>query len=110
MIRVYIASPYTVGDTQANVAKHLECADKLMTLGYSPYAPLLCHFQHMLLPRPYEDWFGHVINWIQYCDAMIRLPGESSGADKEVEIARLLRIPVYRSIEALKNDTPEYPT
>ena len=110
MIKVYIASPYTLGLPLENVLRQLRCANELMSLGYSPYVPLLCHFQHAVFPRHYEDWLNHVIGWIPYCDAMIRLPGDSPGADKEVEIAKQYGIPVYLTVKALINDTPEYQT
>jgi hypothetical protein len=106
MMRVYIASPYTNGDVQENVGRHIACADALMDLGYSPYAPLLCHFHHSIFPRPYESWFEHVSQWIKLCNALLRLPGKSPGADKEMEIAREHGIPVYLNIEDLQNDRP----
>ena len=109
MMRVYIASPYSNGDTpEENVKRQLACADELMNFGYSPYVPLLCHYQQLLYPRPYEDWLKHVMQWISHCDAMLRLPGFSLGADKEVELARKEGIPVYLSINNLLNDTPEW--
>jgi hypothetical protein len=36
---------------------------------------------------------------LQHCDAVLRLPGESTGADNDVRIARELGIPVYHSID-----------
>lgn len=36
---------------------------------------------------------------LQHCDAVLRLPGESSGADKDVEIAQHLGLPVYRTLD-----------
>lgn len=36
---------------------------------------------------------------LQHCDAVLRLPGESRGADQDVAIARDRGIPVYFSIE-----------
>jgi len=36
---------------------------------------------------------------LQHCDAVLRLPGASAGADKDVEIARERGLPVYRTIE-----------
>ena len=36
---------------------------------------------------------------LQHCDAVLRLPGESTGADNDVRIAQQLGIPVYRSID-----------
>ena len=36
---------------------------------------------------------------LQHCDAVLRLPGGSTGADKDVEIARERALPVYSSID-----------
>ena len=36
---------------------------------------------------------------LQHCDAVLRLPGESKGADNDVRIARERGIPVYFSLE-----------
>jgi hypothetical protein len=39
--------------------------------------------------------------WVLRCDALLRLPGESQGADAEVELAKKHGIPVFYSIEEL---------
>jgi NAD-dependent oxidoreductase involved in siderophore biosynthesis len=36
---------------------------------------------------------------LAHCDAVLRLPGESRGAEQDVAIARQLGIPVYLRIE-----------
>jgi hypothetical protein len=36
---------------------------------------------------------------LQHCDAVLRLPGESRGADRDVAIARGRGIPVYHSLD-----------
>jgi len=38
---------------------------------------------------------------LQHCDAVLRLPGKSSGADADVAIARERGIPVYTEIEQI---------
>lgn len=38
---------------------------------------------------------------LQHCDAVLRLPGASAGADKDVEIARERGLPVYFSIDEI---------
>jgi hypothetical protein len=38
---------------------------------------------------------------LQHCDAVLRLSGDSAGADKDVEIALERGLPVYRSIEEI---------
>jgi hypothetical protein len=101
MKKVYIASPYTLGDVAVNVRVQLETADQLMTLGFAPYVPLLTHFQHLHRPRPYEDWCRHDDDWIPCCDYLLRLPGESKGADREVRLAESLGIPVFYKGEDL---------
>lgn len=102
MISVYIASPYTVGDVAVNVRRQIDCADELMDLGYAPYVPLLSHFQHMIHPRPYEDWIKQDAQWVISCDCVLRLEGESKGADSEVALAVKYGIPVFYSFEELQ--------
>jgi hypothetical protein len=38
---------------------------------------------------------------LQHCDAVLRLPGESRGADQDVAIAEARGIPVYRSLDEI---------
>jgi hypothetical protein len=38
---------------------------------------------------------------LQHCDAVLRLPGESRGADQDVAIARDRGIPVYHSLDEI---------
>jgi hypothetical protein len=38
---------------------------------------------------------------LQHCDAVLRLPGESRGADQDVAIARERGIPVYSSLSEI---------
>jgi hypothetical protein len=101
MITVYIASPYTLGDVAVNVRESLLAADKLVELGYAPYPPLYSHFWHFLSPKPYKTWLELDNEWVLRCDALLRLPGESQGADAEVELAKKHGIPVFYSIEEL---------
>jgi hypothetical protein len=43
---------------------------------------------------------------LQHCDAVLRLPGESTGADQDVAIALSRGLPVYHRVE----DIPGYQT
>jgi hypothetical protein len=38
---------------------------------------------------------------LQHCDAVLRLPGESRGADQDVAIALERGIPVYTEVEQI---------
>lgn len=98
MIKPYIASPYTLGDIAVNVKVQLDCVNELMNLGFAPFAPLYSHFQHMAHPRPYHDWIKIDLEWVKVCDCVLRLDGESKGADGEVEFALKLGKPVFYNI------------
>lgn len=97
MIRVYIASPYTLGDTAVNVKFQMDIADRLIDAGFAPFVPLYSHFQHMAHPRPYEDWVKLDLAWVEVCDCLLRVGGESGGADNEVEYAEGLGKKVFFS-------------
>lgn len=101
MITVYIASAYTKGDTAVNVRESLLVADKLVELGFLPFTPLLSHLWHLISPHPHEFWMKLDLAWIMHCDCVLRLPGESSGADAEVEFALRQNIPVFFNIDDL---------
>ena len=101
MKKVYIASPYTKGDTAINVKFQMDIADMLMNLGFAPFVPLYSHFQHMAHPRNYQDWIDIDLEWVTVCDCVLRLGGESSGADGEVEYAEENHIPVFWSVSSL---------
>lgn len=98
-MRVYIAGPYTKGDVALNVRAALQAASDLRDAGHAPYVPHLTHFWHMLFPRPYEDWLDQDNQYIPVCEALVRIPGESSGGDKEAALAQSLGIPVYYGVE-----------
>ena len=101
MIKVYIASPYTLGDIAVNVKLQIDTVDELMNLGFAPFAPLYSHFQHMAHPRHYQDWIDVDLEWVKVCDCVLRIGGESKGAEGEVELAKQLDKPVFYDIESL---------
>ena len=98
---VYIASPYTLGDVAMNVKLQIDTANELMNYGFVPFAPLYSHFQHMVHPRRYRDWIDVDLAWVQKCDILLRIGGESKGADGEVLAADMLNIPIVSSVEEL---------
>jgi hypothetical protein len=106
VITVYIASPYTKGDVAQNVRRQIDAANQLAKLGYVPFWPLSSHFWHMVHEHEYEFWMRQDEEWVRRCDCLLRLPGESAGADQEVALAKSLNIPVFYSIESLIENLP----
>ncbi|TKJ38299.1 MAG: hypothetical protein CEE38_05950 [Planctomycetes bacterium B3_Pla] len=109
---IYIASPYTKGDPAINVRFQCRIFDKLLTEGKVwPIAPLWTHFQHIIFPRPYEDWLEYDNALLPLYDGCLRLNSEepaldyieekSSGADGEVEAFKAMDKPIFYSIESL---------
>jgi hypothetical protein len=101
MAHIYVAGPYSTGDTMLHIRAAIKAADALMVAGFVPYVPHLTGFWHVISPKPYEDWMELDMAWLRRCDAVLRLPGESSGADREVALAAGLDMPVYTDLGEL---------
>lgn len=105
MIRyVYVAGPYSKPTPTHNTNRAVKAADELLSYNFVPLIPHLTHFWDTMSPKPYEVWLAYDMAWIDRCDVLLRLPGESSGADREVAYARHARpkeIPVVYSLQEL---------
>ncbi len=108
----YIASPYSKGDPAINT--HFQCKifDQLLTENLViPVAPLWTHFQHLLYPRPYEDWIKYDQETLFMYDCCLRLDAiyertgysenRSNGADAEVKAFQECGKPVFFTIEEM---------
>ena len=95
-MKIYVAGPYTKGDVVLNTRKAIEVGEKIAELGHVPFIPHLTLFWHMLYPHTDIDfWYTYDNEWLKSCDALFRIPGESTGADAEVKLARKLGLPVF---------------
>lgn len=98
---VFVAGPYSKPYPPYNVRNTTLVSTLLIYAGFAPHNPLLTGYWDMLTPLPYEAWLALDRVALARCDALLRIPGESSGADKEVELFRSLRKPVYFSLDDL---------
>jgi hypothetical protein len=96
---VYIACPYTKGDVAINVRNAIDAAEHLANLGHTPIVPVLNHLWHMIYPHDHGYWMRMDRELLPKCDAILRLPGESKGADEECELAKQHGIPVMSLME-----------
>ena len=101
-MRVYVAGPYS-SDPVIGTRNAIRAGDILWSNGHYPFIPHLTHFWHFLIPHDYSEWLAYDIEWLKQCDALVRLTGESGGADEEVLTAVTLGIPVYYGVEAFLN-------
>jgi hypothetical protein len=107
---ILIAGPYrsgTGGDPaliSQNLARLEEASGPIFRLGHVPMIGEWVALPVLRTVDPEAAAEGDVMyetarRLLQHCDAVLRLPGESSGADKDVEIAQQLGLPVYRSLD-----------
>jgi hypothetical protein len=99
---VYIAGPYTRPDPVENTHAVIRLASDLVDEGtVTPFVPHLTLLWHIVSPRPLDFWYEYDVATLARCDAVFRMPGESTGADKEVEFAEAASVPVFTDRERL---------
>ncbi len=98
-MKVYVASAYRIGDQVANVRASIDAGERLLNAGHQPYLPLLNFTWHFIFPHDPNTWLDLDMSWLAKCDAVVRLPGRSDGADTEVAYARGLGLPVFFSVD-----------
>ena len=98
-LKVYISGPITRGCHIHNFSQAAEAQTQLIKAGFAPMNPMLS----MMLPGawniPHEDWIEADLPWVACADAVLRLPGESTGAETECRHAIQHNIPVFRAKE-----------
>jgi len=80
---IYVAGPIT-GDPFGCVRQSIEAFDWLRSIGAVPFCPQWTVLPEMVSTRPYEEWMAYDLDVLARCDALLRMPGESPGADREV--------------------------
>ena len=100
----YIAGPYSQGDVCENVRKACFAGDAILKKGHIPFIPHLTHLWHLISPKPYKEWLRIDIEMMSICDAVLRLTGESKGADSEVAEAQKLCMIIYYSLEDIPDE------
>lgn len=101
--KVYLASPYALGDKERNAKASLEMALLLLKLGYEVHAPLL---NHWMPEQSCEIWMELDGRALATSDLLFRVRGQSKGADAEVIVATKLGIPIFYSLYSLLRDFP----
>ena len=96
---IYVSGPYTKGGVGVNVRRAIQAGLQLRDAGLVSIVPHLFHLAELVEPRPYDYWLEWDLALLTRCDALLRLPGESPGADLEVLRARELGLPVFSSLD-----------
>ena len=101
---VYIAHPINLGDMFANCRTAILTFRRLVLGGYHPFCPGAVDVAVRLATDglDYERWMEYDYGWLAVCDALLRLPGTSRGATREVRFANKRGIPVFYTWTALE--------
>lgn len=102
MKRVYLSGPVTKGNRSHNFSQSLDAQQLLMEAGYAVFNPMLTMMHPNEQNISWEMWLAGDLAWIDVCDLIVRLPGESLGADTETAHGILRGIPVLTLQEALE--------
>lgn len=103
--RIYVSGPITKGNRNQHFYRAAEAERELMLAGFAPLNPM----RSITLPfawqtdMPHALWLECDLAWIEVCDAVLRLSGDSKGGDEECEFAKAKDIPVFYMPE-------DYPT
>ena len=117
--RVYIAGPISRGCLMSNVNQATAAFVELAKAGLAPFCPHWSVYSKPAWREPLEaerdavlceatvhgndemshaDWLGIDLRWVEVSDVLLRLPGESPGADAEVAHAVVCNIPVFHTV------------
>lgn len=102
--RVYVAGPLSKPDPVQNTHNAITFGQLLLERGYCPFVPHTTLAWHLVCPNDYEVWMEWDFEWLKTCDALLRLHGESPGADREVALANSLGIPVFHQMSELERE------
>ena len=115
MKRVYVAGPYSANniiDCLDNMRKGMRIGAEVFMAGYSPWVPWH-DFHHQLVLRddesiPVQYYYEMSMAQLEVSDAVLVLPGwmESKGTLAEIKRAEELKIPIFYTFEALKEEMP----
>ncbi|MCA8922323.1 MAG: DUF4406 domain-containing protein [Planctomycetes bacterium] len=96
--RIYVAGPMSKGDPLGHVRAAIDAGAWIAAAGAAPMLPQLCVLWQLLSPMSHGAWMEIDLAWVEVADAVLRLPGESVGAELEVELAHERGIPVLTTM------------
>ena len=106
---IYVAGPISKGDTLLNIRNGMLTGIELIKRGYTPFVPHNDMVQYLLDPDTldYETILQQDLAWVKKCDALLRLSGDSPGADREEQYAISQGLFVTNSMNALDEANAE---
>ena len=116
---IYIAGPYSGRDAhgqqgfmtiEQNILNARLAMAELVRLGYFVFCPHThsAHFEVITPEIGIDYWYSLDIYFLRFCHALLRLEEPSSGSDKEVELCHEWGIPIFYTIQEVKEKLPVF--
>jgi hypothetical protein len=111
MKRIYVAGSYSSNTTLGtfdNMRVGMRTGLDVLLAGYAPFVPWFdYHFQLMLIGHEkltVQNYYDYSLAWLDVSDAMLVLPNSehSKGTQKEIKRAEELGIPIYYTLDEIK--------
>ena len=99
---IYIAAPYILGNIMHNIRTAINAFDEIIAKNAIPYIPHVSGFLDLICPHPSEFWLDYDLYWLNVCNALLRLPGKSNGADREIQFMLDKGKPVFYNYDELE--------
>jgi nucleoside 2-deoxyribosyltransferase len=90
---VYMAGPIK-GNQLGCVREAIPIFRRLRDIGFVPFMPQLSVIMEMVESMEYEEYMAYDFDMLRHCDLLVRIPGISPGADREVSFCHGHGIPV----------------
>lgn len=105
-LRIYVSGPLSRGSRERNVRIAVAVGLDLIKAGFAPLVPHLTHFMDATDAMGHQIWLDVDLPWVDVCDGLLRIPGESVGADMEVARAQKLGLPIYTCVREVTESPP----
>lgn len=111
--RVYVAGAYSADNVITvldNMRRGMRASTEVLLAGYAPFCPWIdYHFQLMLRDGEtlkVDHYYNYSMTWLEASDAILLLPNSehSKGTQAELLRARQRNIPIYKSLNELKEN------
>lgn len=101
---IYVAGPISSsGEFTNNIRNGVIMGEKLRKAGLVPFIPHLSALSEIVCgASPWGEWLSYDEEIIRRCDALFRMSGESTGADREVIFARKLGLPIFYNLDEVR--------
>ena len=105
---IYVAGAYSADDAISvftNMRRGIHLAIEVLNAGFAPFVPWFDYHFSLLEHIPLYKYYEYSMSWLEKSDGVIVQPigsRKSIGTQRELDKAKELGIPIFKSIEQMK--------